>query len=174
IGFAVLKYHLYEIDVVINKTLVYGSLAAFITAVYVAIVVGLGTAIGSKRNLALSVLATAVVAVGFQPVRERVQRLANPLVYGARAPPYEVPSEFSGRMAHAYATEDLLPRMARIVAEGTGAARVDIWLKIGPDLVPEASWPQQDGAPALPTPRVEDGAVSAEGAGGGRGGRHRG
>jgi signal transduction histidine kinase len=174
IGFAVLKYHLYEIDVVINKTLVYGSLAAFITAVYVAIVVGIGAAIGSKRNLALSVLATAVVAVGFQPVRERVQRLANRLVYGERATPYEVLSEFSGRMAHSYATEDLLPRMARIVAEGTGAARVDIWLKIGPDLVPEASWPERDGAPAPPTPRVADDAVSAEGADGAIAVRHQG
>jgi signal transduction histidine kinase len=142
--------------------------------VYVAIVVGIGTAIGSKRNLALSILATAVVAVGFQPVRERIQRLANRLVYGERATPYEVLSEFSGRMAHAYATEDLLPRMARIVAEGTGAARVDIWLKIGPDLVPEASWPQRDGGPAPPTPRVEDDAVTAEGADGAIAVRHQG
>jgi signal transduction histidine kinase len=173
IGFAVLKYHLYDIDVVINKTLVYGALAAFITAVYVGIVVGIGTAIGSKRNLALSVLATAVVAVGFQPVRERVQRLANRLVYGERATPYEVLSEFSGRMAHSFATEDLLPRMARIVAEGTGAARVDIWLKLGPDLVPEASWPERDGAPA-PAPRVVDGAVTAQGADGAIAVRHQG
>src|SRR6266480_2643407 len=97
------SYRLYEIDVVINKTLVYALLAAFITAVYVAIVVGIGQAIGSKRNLGLSILATAVVAVGFQPVRDRVQHLANRLVYGKRATPYEVLSEFSERMSGTYA-----------------------------------------------------------------------
>ncbi|PYQ20684.1 MAG: hypothetical protein DMF79_09820 [Acidobacteria bacterium] len=69
IGIAVLKYRLYDIDVVISKTVVFGALAAFITAVYVAIVVGIGAAIGqgsSKPNLGLSILATAVVAVAFQ------------------------------------------------------------------------------------------------------------
>jgi signal transduction histidine kinase len=145
IAFAVLRYRLYDIDVVINKALVYGSMAAFITAVYVAIVVGVGHAIGSNRNLALSILATALVAVAFQPVRERVQGLANRLVYGKRTTPYEVLSEFSGGMANAVATEDLLPRMARIAAEGTGAARVDVWLHVGSDLVREASWPQGNG-----------------------------
>jgi signal transduction histidine kinase len=118
-------------------------LAAFITAVYVGIVVGIGQAIGSKRNLGLSILATAVVAVGFQPVRDRVQHLANRLVYGKRATPYEVLSEFSERMSGAYASEDLLPRMARILAEGTGAARADVWLNVGSDLHPEASWPPE-------------------------------
>jgi signal transduction histidine kinase len=151
-GVAILKYRLYDIDVVINKTLVYGSLAAFITAVYVAIVVGIGAAIGqgSKPNLGLSILATAVVAVAFQPVRERVQRLANRLVYGKRATPYEVLSEFSSRMAGAYAMEDLLPRMARILAEGTGAKEATVWLHVGSDLRPEASWPNgADGPPAV-------------------------
>jgi signal transduction histidine kinase len=162
IGFAILKHRLYEIDVVINKALVYGSLAAFITAVYVAIVVGVGAAIGSKRNLGLSILATAVVAVGFEPVRERIQRLANRLVYGERATPYEVLSEFSGRMAIAFATEDLLPRMARMVAEGTSAARVDVWLKVGSELLREASWPDRNGQPAS-APVIDGDSVSIEG-----------
>jgi signal transduction histidine kinase len=164
IGFAILKHRLYDIDVVINKTLVYAALAAFITAVYVGIVVGVGTAVGSKRNLALSILATALVAVGFEPVRERVQRFANRLVYGKRATPYEVLSEFSGGMAHAVATEDLLPRMARMVAGGTSAARVDVWLKVGQDLIREASWPDQDGSPAASMPQVDGDSVSIAGA----------
>ena len=81
IGLAVMKYGLYDIDVFISRTLVYGSLAVFITAVYVGIAVGIGTLVGSggKPNLALSILATAIVAIGFQPVRERVQRIANRL-----------------------------------------------------------------------------------------------
>jgi signal transduction histidine kinase len=153
---AILKYRLYDIDVVINKTLVYGAMAAFITAVYVAIVVGIGRAIGSDRNIALSILATALVAVAFQPVRERVQRLANRLVYGKRATPYEVLSEFSGGMSHAVATEDLLPRMARIVAEGSGAARADVWLHVGAELVREATWPAGNGQTRVVAPVGED------------------
>ena len=149
IGIAVLKYRLYDIDVVINKTVVFGALAAFITAVYVAIVVGIGAAIGqgSKPNLGLSIVATGVVAVAFQPVRERVQRFANHLVYGERATPYEVLSAFSSRMAGTYAAEDLPPRMAQILAEGTGSREATVWLKVGSELRAEASWPPDLEAP---------------------------
>jgi signal transduction histidine kinase len=108
-------------------------------------VVGIGRGIGSDRNLALSILATALVAVAFQPVRERVQRFANRLVYGKRATPYEVLSEFSGGMSHTVATEELLPRMARTVAEAVGAARSDVWLHVGSELIREASWPESNG-----------------------------
>src|SRR5258708_19013305 len=90
IAIAILKSRLYDIDVVISRTLVYGSLAAFITAVYVGIVVGVGTLVGSggQPNLLLSIVATAIVAVAFQPVRERLERIANRLVYGKPATPY--------------------------------------------------------------------------------------
>ena len=150
IGIAILRYRLYDIDVVLNKTVVYGGLAAFITVVYVAIVVGVGSLVGrgGDPNAALSILATAVVAVAFQPVRERVQRLANGLVYGKRATPYQVLSAFSDRLGGTYDTVDLLPRMARILAEGTGAARTDVWLADGAELRTEATWPPD--APGLP------------------------
>ncbi len=143
---AVLKYRLYDIDVVINKTVVYGALAAFITAVYVGIVAGVGALIGrsDRPSLGLSIAATAIVAVAFGPAKQRVQHLANRLVYGKRATPYEVLSEFSRRMGDAYAGEDLVPRMARILAEGTGAARARVWLRVGADLRPEAAWPAVD------------------------------
>src|SRR5215470_6249204 len=154
IGIAIFRYHLYDIDVVINKTLVYGALAVFITGVYVAIVVGIGSLAqrGARPSLALSIAATAVVAVAFQPARERVQRLANRLVYGRRATPYQVLADFAGRMAGAYAVEDLLPRMARILAEGTGATRADVWLKTGEVFRDGAAWPP--GAPPLPPARA--------------------
>ncbi len=153
IGIAIVKYRLYDIDIVISRTLVYGALALFITAVYVGIVVGIGSLIGSggKPNLALSIVATAVVAVGFQPVRERVQKVANRLVYGKRATPYEVLSEFSDRVAETYAGEEVLPRMARVLADGTSAERAEVWLRAGDRLNDAASWPQTgEGARSLP------------------------
>ena len=154
IGIAIFRYRLYDIDVVINKTLVYGSLAVFITGVYVAIVVGIGSLAqrGAHPSLALSIAATAVVAVAFQPVRARVQRLDNRLVYGRRATPYEILADFAGRMAGAYAAEDLLPRMARILAEGTAATRADVWLKAGGVFHDGAAWPP--GTPPLPPARA--------------------
>jgi len=89
-GIAILKHGLYELDVVISKTVVYGLLAAFFTLVYIAIVVGIGAAIGSARNPLLTLIAAAVIALAFNPVRERAKRLANRIVYGKRASPYEV------------------------------------------------------------------------------------
>jgi signal transduction histidine kinase len=153
IAIAMLRYHLYGIDVVISRTLLYGSLAVFITAVYVGIAVGIGALIGGggKPNLGLSILATAIVAVGFQPVRERVQKVANRLVYGKRASPYEVLSQFSERVSESYAADDVMPRMARVLAEGTGAQRADVWLRSGAMWRDAAVWPL-DSALAPPVP----------------------
>ena len=146
-GVAIFKYHLYDIDVVITKTLLYGVLAAFITGVYVALVVGVGAAIGARGSIGLSILATALVAVVFQPARERSRRFANRLVYGKRATPYEVLSEFSRSMAATPSTDDALTQMPRLVVEATGAAQATVWLRLGDVLRPEASWPPTESAP---------------------------
>jgi signal transduction histidine kinase len=157
-GVAIFKYHLYDIDVVINKTVVLGALAAFITVVYVAIVVGAGAVIGhgSSPNVGLSIVATAVVAVAFQPVRDRVQRFANRLVYGDRATPYEVLSEFSSRMADGYESDDLLPRMARILGEGAGAQSAQVWVRVDDELRTASTWPPSEDSQAL---AMTDGAI---------------
>ncbi len=159
IGIAILKHRLYDIDVIIKKAVVYGSLAAFITAVYVAIVVVVGTFVGATEFLSL--VATAIVAVAFQPARERAKRTANRLIYGKRATPYEVLSGFSEHVSETYGGEDILPRMARLLAEGTGATDATVWLRIGAQMRPAATWPaptrsrapvawQGDGLPRFP------------------------
>ncbi|MGI9119798.1 MAG: hypothetical protein ACR2G7_06720, partial [Acidimicrobiales bacterium] len=125
----ILRYRLWNIERVISRTLLYGILAGFVSAVYVGVVVGIGRAVGAHgNNVVLSILATGVVAVAFEPVKARVNRFANRLVYGKRATPYEVLSELSGRMAASVPTEDLLSTVARIIAEGTGARRAHVWL----------------------------------------------
>jgi signal transduction histidine kinase len=140
IGIAILKHRLYDIDVIINKAIVYGSLAAFITVVYVAVVVVVGAFVGATAFLSL--VATAIVAVAFQPARDRAKRAANRLIYGERATPYEVLSGFSEHVSETYAGEDIIPRMARLLAEGTGATDATVWLRVGAQMRPAASWPE--------------------------------
>jgi signal transduction histidine kinase len=158
VGVAMFKYRLYDIDVVINKTVVVAVLAAFVTAVYLGVVVGIGAVINTtgEPNVLLSIAATAIVAVAFQPLRERARRLADRVVYGKRATPYEVLSEFSERMAGSYSTEDVLPRMARILGEGTGATRTEVWLRVGTQLQLAASWPEGAEPEKTPLPAPED------------------
>jgi signal transduction histidine kinase len=139
-GVAILKYHLFDLNLVIRKTLVYAVLAGFVTAVYAAVVAGLSSVVGGD-SLVLSVVATGIVAALFQPVRRWATRLADRLVFGRRAEPYEVLSRLSDRVGGTYAAEDVLPRMAHVIAEGTGAERVELWLGTGEGLHEAAAWP---------------------------------
>jgi signal transduction histidine kinase len=150
IGIAVLKYRLYEIDIVISKAVLYGSLAVFITAVYAGLVVGVGTLAGGRDSPLLAALAAAVVAVAFQPARQWAGRLANRVVYGRRATPYQVLSDFARRIGGTYSSEDVLPQMAQIVAAGTGAEQVVVWLRVDDQLHPGAS--TGGSPPAVPPP----------------------
>jgi len=151
---AILKYRLYDLDVVVRKAVVFAVLAAFVTVVYVGIVVGITRLVGSD-SLVSSIAATAVVATLFQPMRGWATSLANRLVYGRRAEPYEVLSRFSDRVGGTYASEDVLPRMARVIGEGVGAERVEVWLGNEHGSRLTAAWPA-DAAP------VGDGATVAE------------
>ncbi len=153
VAIAILRYRLYDLDVVIRKTVVFGLLAAFITVVYAGIVGGVGVVVGSTSSTTLSFVAAAALAVLFQPARDRARRVADRLVYGRRATPYEVLSEFSGRVGEAYAAEDVLPRMAQVLAAGTGAEAAAVWLRVGGELRPAAVWPA--GATAPQDDRVE-------------------
>ena len=153
---ALFKYRLYDLDLVVSKALVYGLLAAVFTGIYVLIVVGVGTIVGDRGSPFLTVVTAVAIAVSFQPVRDRARHLANRVVYGRRATPYEVLSEFSSGMTTDYASEDLLPRMAEVLANGTGATTARVWLRIGEELRPAASWPANGEAPPI---RVEDGGI---------------
>ena len=142
IGIAITRYGLYGIDALIGRALVVGALGVFITGVYVGVVVGVSALIGQRHpSVWLSVLATALVAVAFQPVREAVRRWVNRLVYGARATPYEVLSHFA-QMAGRYTTDELLPRISQTVSECLGGARVEMWLRNGQQLSRAAAWPR--------------------------------
>jgi signal transduction histidine kinase len=143
---AVLRYHLYDLDVVVKKTVVAALVAAVFTGIYALVVVGVGAVTGHAGSSALTFAAAALAAVLLQPVRVRAGLLADRLVYGRRASPYEVLSGFAGRLAGAYSTEEVLPAMARMLTEATGAQRAEVWMRAGGAERLEAAWPAVAGS----------------------------
>ena len=134
VAVSILKYRLYDIDVVISRTLLVAGLVGFITAAYVGIVVGVGSLLGGgggDPNVVLSVVATTVVAVAFQPVRRWLQRVANRLVFGRRSTPYDVLSGFATRVGAGESSPESLVHVAELLAGGTGADPARVWLRVG-------------------------------------------
>jgi signal transduction histidine kinase len=100
-------------------------------------------ATGPAEALVLSLVATAVVAVAFQPLRERPQRLANRLVYGHRLSPYEVLADFSRRMAGALSVDTVLPRLAEATAIGIAASRTRVRVYVPGGRDQAVAWPAE-------------------------------
>ena len=151
----IVRYRLWDIDRIVSRALVYGVLGAFVSMVYIGLVVGVGNIIGTQQhNLVLSLLATGLVALAFQPVRNSVQRLANRLVYGSRSTPYQVLSSFSS-LIESLGAEDVLSRTVRILSEGTGASAM-VWLKVEDEMRASARWPQTATLPAMGVPLEGD------------------
>lgn len=141
IGIAVFRYRLYEVDVVIGRAVVYAVLAIFVTLSYVAVVGGAGLIVGGRFNLELSVIVTAVVAVAFQPVRERAERLAARLVYGRRGSPYEVLANLTRQTSDAESVDEVLSGVAAAVAQGVGATAVRVVLLLPGGVNRTGAWP---------------------------------
>jgi signal transduction histidine kinase len=144
-GIAILRHGLWDLDVVVKKTVQYGLLVAgFVIAVAVLAallpLLLLGVGGGNVLDIPMIVIG-ALLATGFILVRKRAQRWANRVVYGKRSTPYEVLSEFAERVGGTYSTEDVLPRMAQLLGEATGARTARVWLRIGNEMRAEASWP---------------------------------
>ncbi len=110
----------------------YAGLFAFVVLTYVVVVLGGGALIGqtSSPSLGLSVLATAVVALGFDPVLTRLEKLVARTVLGGRPSPYDVLRRFTAAVTGSYPAEELPERMARVLADGTGALSAQVWVAV--------------------------------------------
>ena len=117
IAFAIFKYHLYDIDIIINRTLVYGALTVSVVLIYILIVGGLGTFFQAQDNLVIALLATGMVAVLFQPLREWLQRRVNKLIYGERDDPIEALSRLGKQMELALSSDQVLPMLVKTIAQ---------------------------------------------------------
>lgn len=117
IAIALLRYRLYDIDLIINRTLVYGGLTVLVLGGYVLIVGYLGAVFQARSNLAFSLLATGVVAVLFQPARQRLQQGVNHLLYGDRDDPYAAIARLGRQLEAALAPEAVLPTVASTIRD---------------------------------------------------------
>ncbi len=129
VGVAVLKHRLYDIDLVINRALLYAALTATVVGIYVLVVGYLGALFSTGGSLGISLLATGLVAVLFQPLRERLQRVVNRLTYGERDDPYAVVSRLGQRLEATLSPEAVLPTIAQTVREALRLPYVAVALR---------------------------------------------
>jgi signal transduction histidine kinase len=129
--------------------------AAYVTAMYVVLVLGVGDLVGVPEHpsIALSLGATALVAATLERARAVATGFANRVVLGSGSTAYELLAQFIGDVSAAYATDEVLTRMSRIVAEATHARFAEVWAEAG-DTVVAASWPP-DSAAGDPAPGSE-------------------
>jgi signal transduction histidine kinase len=151
IGIAMVRYRLYDIDVVVNRTILFGGLAIFVTGSYAIVVAGVGSLLGQRAgsNALLNVITIAVVAALLLPVRARLQTLADIAVYGREARPYDVLSGFVRDVGRAEPASLLLPRMALLLREGTRAVASEVWVKVDERLHLAASDPATGSKPLV-------------------------
>jgi hypothetical protein len=137
VGFAVLRYRLYDIDVLINRTLVYGSLTTMLVAVYVIGVVGLQAILrifsGQESTLAV-VASTLAIAAMFNPLRRRVQAFVDRRFYRKKYDARKTLETFSGRLRDETDLHTLSSHLVAVVRETMQPAHVSLWLRPGPSV----------------------------------------
>lgn len=149
ITFGILRYRLFDIDVILSRTLVYGGLTVGIIAIYALVVGGLGALLRSREDPAIALVATGVAAVAFAPLRDALQRGANRLLFGDRDDPYAVLSRLGRRLEGTLTPDETLPAIVRTMADALRLPYVAIELQGGDGASPVAT----AGAPVANTVR---------------------
>jgi len=139
-GSAILRYRLWDIDIIINRTLVYGTLTISSIGIYILIVGSLSTLFQSSGNLVISLVATGLVAVLFQPLRERFQRAVNRFIYGECVDPYAVLSRLGKRLEATLAPDAVLAAIVVTIARVLKLPYAAIILKQGDEYTTVASY----------------------------------
>ena len=144
IGVAILRFRLYDIDLIIHRTLVYSALTLCVVGVYVLVVGYLGTLFRAEGNLVISLVATGLVAVLFQPVRVWLQRGVTHLLYGERDEPYTVIARLGQRLDATFAPDAVLPAIVETVAQALKLpyAAIALHYADGAQVVAETGKPQ--------------------------------
>jgi signal transduction histidine kinase len=150
IAFAILRSRLWDIDIIINRTLVYGILTASVVGLYVLVVGGLSTLLQVRGSLIISLLATGLIAVLFQPLRARLQSAVNRLTYGERDDPYRIISRLGEHLEATLVPDAILPTIVETVAQALKLPYAAIELQEGEQSRLVASY----GTPVDPSLRI--------------------
>ena len=126
---AVLRYRLFDVDVIVNRAVVYTLLSGVIILGYVLLVGGVGALLQDENNVVLSLIAIGLAAVLFQPLRQRLQREVNRMLYGATSDPYEVLSQLGRRLEETLAPEKLVDGIVATVAGSLHTGYIAVELK---------------------------------------------
>ena len=156
---AVLKYRLYDIDIIINRTLVYLLLSGIIAGGYIAIVTGI-SAVVPHHTLAVELLAAGLAAVVFAPLRARLQALVNRVMYGERDDPYAALSRLAGRLDATLTPGEVLPTIVDSVTNALRSpyAAIEVTDGPGPPRIAAANGTLPTGAVPLRVPLTASGA----------------
>jgi signal transduction histidine kinase len=133
IAISVMRYRLWDIDIILSRTLVYGILSAGIVVTYILLVGALSVLSQTTGNLLISLLATGLIAFLFQPLRERLQGSVNRLLYGDRDDPYAALSRLGRRLESTITPEAVLPTVVTTVREALKLPYTAIYLKLQDD-----------------------------------------
>lgn len=128
LGFAVLKFRLYDLDLVINRTIVYGILTIIVVVTYVGVVAGVGAVLPIQETV-LALIVTAAVAIAFAPLRSMVQSWVNRLMFGQRDDPYAVLAKTGKLLARSGQPETALSQLAETIGEALKLPGVTIELE---------------------------------------------
>ncbi|HET6668502.1 MAG TPA: hypothetical protein VFG98_14590, partial [Intrasporangium sp.] len=141
LGVAVLRYRLYDVEVIVNRAFVLAAGVAFAAIGYTTLVVLVGNQLQDRTGgFWFSLLALAAVALAFQPVHRQVVHLANRLAYGPRARPYEALSAFSRQLSETPSSSTLLPAVAYAAGRAVSARQARATLELPDAEAVEATW----------------------------------
>jgi signal transduction histidine kinase len=141
---ALLRDRLWEITPLIRRTLVYGLMTAGLFVAYIVIVAGLGSLFPEQDNTLIAILTISVIAFLFRPLRVRLQRAINRLLYGERDDPYAVIARLGQRIEAVVVPRDVLPGIVETVAQALKLPYVAIALKDGQTFSTAAAYGRQD------------------------------
>lgn len=134
IGFSILRYRLYDIDVLINRTLVYGTLTALLALLYFGLVIGLQSLVhlftGQVSQFPIVIVAsTLAIAALFQPLRQRIQVIIDRRFYRRKYDAAKTLETFSATLRHEVDLTQLCEHMLNVVQETMQPMQVSLWLR---------------------------------------------